>query len=136
MGSDIYSRHEQPIVTRYLHLVTRLLLRSLKEWRTALVDEIPSLEGLGMHGFLGDVRGAVAWLVLRFGSNVLVMRCPHVLTMLCRYSNDFDFSHTSEHEYTRVASSERVSAILHRVLSSPGNNFVVCRDRGLLSVHK
>ncbi|CZR69836.1 uncharacterized protein PAC_19736 [Phialocephala subalpina] len=77
LGSDIYSRHEQPIVTRHLHLVTRLLLRSLKEWRTALVDEIPSLESLGMHGFLGDVRGAVSWLVLRFDiATTLISHTP------------------------------------------------------------
>jgi hypothetical protein len=68
LGSDMNSRHEEPIVTKHLHLIAQLVSHPVRDWRPILIDRISGLDELGMHGFLDDIRGTAAWLTIRFGN--------------------------------------------------------------------
>lgn len=39
----------------------------MERWRPTVMDEISSLDGMGIHGFLDSVSGSSTWLMLRFG---------------------------------------------------------------------
>jgi len=67
LGSDIYSRHEEPVAARNLLCVAQILTLPMHQWRQALLETITNSNELGMNGFAGGVIGAGCWLLLRFG---------------------------------------------------------------------
>jgi hypothetical protein len=69
LGSEIYSRREEPLITRRLHVITRLLSLPMRQWRSVLNDDMSNFNDSNIQGFSDGTRGAVSWLTLRFGEN-------------------------------------------------------------------
>ena len=67
LGSDMYSRREEAIATRHLLYIAQILPLPIQQWRPLLADRFSGFDELGIHGFLGGIRGAACWLMLRFG---------------------------------------------------------------------